>query len=157
MKQKRIRANLAIAGLDEGFAIACAGTHEAHCQRLLPALATESCGTLAGEQQYLVEHGFVQRVLSKVLQKTLLTHSPCTATSGDPLGSARVGDPFGAARLGGPSATRASKNGQAGEAKDSALVSQVHLQRDCFKVGPCLPLAGSRLKAATARQPSTPN
>ena len=60
MKQKRIRANLAIAGLDEGLAIACAGIHEAHCQRLLPALATESCGTLAGEQQYLLEHGFVQ-------------------------------------------------------------------------------------------------
>ena len=91
-------ANIAMAGLDEGFAIACAGTHEAHCQRLLPALATKSSGTLAGEQQYLVEHGFVQWVLSKVRQKTLLTHSPCTATVGDPLGSARVGDPFGATK-----------------------------------------------------------
>ena len=29
-------------------------------KRLLLALATESCGMLAGEQQHLVEHGFVQ-------------------------------------------------------------------------------------------------
>ena len=76
MEQKRIRANLAIAGLDEGFAIACAGSHEAHCQRLLPALATESCGTLAGQQQYLVEHGFVQWVLGKVRQKPIAHTQP---------------------------------------------------------------------------------
>ena len=69
-------ANIAMAGLDEGFAIARAGTDEAHCQHLLPALATESCGMLAGEQQHLVEHGFVQWVLSKVRQKPIAHTQP---------------------------------------------------------------------------------
>ena len=64
-------------------------------KRLLPALATESCGMLAREQQHLVEHGFVQWALSKVRQKTLLTHSSCAATVRDLVGSARIGEAFG--------------------------------------------------------------
>ena len=70
----------------------------AFVKRLLPALATESCGMLAGEQQHLVQHGFVQWVLSKVRQKPLLTHSPCAATVRDLVGSARRGEPFGATK-----------------------------------------------------------
>ena len=79
-----IPANIAMAWLGEGFAIARAGTYEAHCQHVLPALAIESCRTPAGEHQYLAEHGFVQWVLSKVRQKPIAHTQPLYRNSSGP-------------------------------------------------------------------------
>jgi len=86
-----------------------------------------------------------QESSSTWLSTASCTHSPCTATVGDPLGSARVGDPFGATKY---------ENVEGCQATDSPMSSQLHLQSDHCNVGPRLALAGQRQNAATACEAS---
>ena len=62
MRQKQIRVIVANSWLDEGFASACAGIHEAERQRLLAPVTPEGLRAVAAARQYLVEHRLVQCV-----------------------------------------------------------------------------------------------
>ena len=66
VQHKRIRPILQWLGWTKGLPLRALALTKRILKRLL--LATESCGMLAGEQQHLVEYGFVQWVLSKVRQ-----------------------------------------------------------------------------------------
>jgi len=119
---------------------ACAGIPKAERQVLLHPVSPAGSLAVASARQYLVEHGLAQWVAHRNLTKSHCSHrSRCSARVGDPLGAARLGDPLGATGL------ETAKHERKWVRRWSR---RFHLQRGCFKVGPRLPFAASRLKAA---------
>ena len=147
VRQKRVRASVANPWLDEGFASACAGIEEAERERLLAPVTPEGLRAVAAARQYLVEHGLVQWVAHQSVTKGI---APTAAVAAQELVTPSA--PLGLVT---PSAPRAWKTAKHERQWVRRWSRRFNLQRGCFKVGPRLPLAASRLKAATARNSNT--
>ena len=126
--------------MDEGFGTACAGIDEAQREVLLHPVTPAGLRAVAAARQYLVEHGLVQCVAHHNLTKGI---APTAAVAAQELVTPSV--PLGLVT---PSAPRAWTTAKHERQWVRRWSRRFILQRGCFKVGPRLPLAASRLKTA---------
>ena len=107
---------------------------------LLHPVTPAGLRAVAAARQYLVEHGLVQWVAHQNLTKGI---APTAAVAAQELVTPSA--PLGLVT---PSAPRAWTTAKHERQWVRRWSRRFNLQRGCFKVGPRLPLAASRLKAA---------